>query len=195
MSDPVPPRRALPEPTPLHLPLARPLVVFAGDALLELVVGRERSSRRVSVNAGEHATVDFNPEPQTPQGAPTDTHRAPSERKTSPTEVPTIPGQGRTVDSVGRRRSHGTAWLLIGTGAAATALGAVVVPISNGRIDDARKGLIDSCQVRSGLDACVVSYPGSQQKAQDQVDTIATWKALRKSTRSRASSSARRSKF
>jgi hypothetical protein len=162
------------------LPLARPLVVFAGDAMLELAVGDERVSRRVNLSPGERTTVDLSPARAPAEPAAPETPSAgPAPPAPRPAESPAIPGHSTGDFAVPSRNSHGAAWLLMGLGATVTVLGAAVVPISNGRIDDARGGLAQSCQRLSGPDACVTPHAGRVQEAQDQVDTIATWKALR----------------
>jgi len=64
-------------------------------------------------------------------------------------------------------------------GGAVTLASAILIPVSNGSINDSRAELEQSCEVRSGLDDCVHPNPGETARAQAAVNDIATWKAVR----------------
>jgi hypothetical protein len=68
---------------------------------------------------------------------------------------------------------------LLGAGVAIAAGGGVMAVVSQGRIDDERADLRNSCDMLSGTDACTTSKPDRQEEAQADVDAIATWKAVR----------------
>lgn len=156
------------------LPAARPIVVSTGVVTLELSTGDARASRTLELAPGARETVDLSPA----QPRPAPPSETPSLAPSSPEPRDLAVAPARPHATVGRGATPG-AWVLIGSGAAFVVAGAILIPIANGRIDDARNGLNQSCQYRNGLDGCFTANPGSQQTAQDQVDAIATYKAVR----------------
>jgi hypothetical protein len=70
-------------------------------------------------------------------------------------------------------------WWLVGAGVALAAAGGVMVAVSHARIDAERSDLRATCDVLDGTDACANANPGLEARAQDDVDAIATWKAVR----------------
>lgn len=157
------------------LPLRRPLVVLAGHTKLEASSGQGRWSAELDLPAGTHETADITraaPRAYTSALAP-----ALPPPTTAPTSALGVPGP--TVSEPRPAPSKAGPWLLIGSGAALTVVSAILVPVSNGRIDSARRDLEISCAVPNGADACFSANPGYEQSAQDQVDSIATYKAVR----------------
>jgi hypothetical protein len=155
------------------LPLRRPLVVLAGHTTLEASSGQARWSRDLDLSAGTHDTADITqaaPQADTPAMAP-----PPPPRETAP--APPVPGP--TVSEPPPAPSKTGAWVLIGSGAALTVVSAILLPVSNAHIDASRRDLEISCAIPNGSDACFSANPGYEQAAQDQVDSIATYKAAR----------------
>jgi hypothetical protein len=159
------------------LPLRRPLVVLAGHVSLEAAAGGEHQSRELDLAPGARETADLTPAPA-PIEAPAPA--APAPANDVPPARPGAPvATGPLATEPARGRGRAGPWVLIGTGAAFTVVGAILIPVSNGRIDQGRNALDDSCQIRNGPDACYRANAGYEQAAQDQVDSIATYKAVR----------------
>jgi hypothetical protein len=57
--------------------------------------------------------------------------------------------------------------------------GAVLVPVANAQIKGRRSDLQQQCDVLDGSDACSNAKAGQVDAAQDSVDGIASWKAIR----------------
>jgi len=164
------------------LPLSAPLVVLAGDAVFDLALGEAHVSRRVTLTGGERTTLDLEPSTETPPHADRSTETPPrdaTEQSTTTTDAPPPnPVPGAAPFEV-RSQSRTGAWILIGVGGTATLVGAVVVPLAYNQIGNERDGLRATCDILSGLDTCVSAKPNLTTEAQDHVDAIATWKALR----------------
>jgi hypothetical protein len=156
------------------LPLARPLVVIPGPLQLE-VLGDDgsRATRDFVLAARTLGTIDLTtpaPEPAAPP------QTLPPPAPNPPASTPSAPAMPTAEQPVA-----GTplGWVFIGTGAATVIAGAALIPIANGKIADARNALGGLCAVPAGSDACANARAGSQNDAQSEVNTIASWKAVR----------------
>ena len=142
------------------VPLQRPLVVFPGKRRFELRAAGDRTEREVGVTAGATVVVDFTTERPDTSGVP---DPKPDQR---PVAVP--PPRDDTL-----------AWTLTIGGAGVTVIGAVSLGLSFGNLATHRDRLADLCATPNGTDACSAAKPGKKEAAQSEVDSIATWKAVR----------------
>ncbi len=142
------------------LPLGRPLVVFPGKRRFELRAAGDRTEREVGVTAGTTVVVDFT---------------------TERTSTPSVPGP--RVDDRPRpeppARDDTLAWTLTLGGTGVTVIGAVAMGLSFANLGAHRDRLADLCATPNGVDACAAAKPGKKEAAQSEVDSIATWKAVR----------------
>lgn len=148
------------------LPLAKPLVVFAGKRRIELRSGGDRDQREVVVTAGAAAQIDFaaaGAAPPAPGAGVPPPADAPPAAPPSPTPPP-----DRTL-----------AWTLTVGGASLAVLGGASLWIASSNLSSHRDRLGELCAEQSGSDSCTTAEPGKQQAAQDEVDSIASWKAVR----------------
>lgn len=149
------------------LPLAKPLVVFAGKRRIELRAGGDRDQREVAVNAGARSMVDFG------------TSRASEPPPTAPRASAPPPRDRPPILPEPERDDRSLAWTLTVGGASVAALGGVTLLLASSNLTSHRDRLEQYCKTSSGSDSCSEAHPGKQQLAQDEVDSIATWKALR----------------
>jgi len=144
------------------LPLARPLVLFAGKRRIELRSGGDRDERELVVTAGAASSLDF-----TTTASPTP----------SPPAQPAPIGPGAPPPTTPPDRT--LAWTLTLGGASLLVLGGASALIANSNVTSHRERLSDLCAVKNGSDGCATAKPGEKSAAQDEVDSIATWKAVR----------------
>ncbi|MBI3206630.1 MAG: hypothetical protein HYZ29_34155 [Myxococcales bacterium] len=142
------------------LPLPKPLVVFPGKRRFELRAAGDRTEREVGVAAGTTVVVDFTTERA---GTPALADPPPVDR---PRAVPP-------------ERDDTWAWTLSIGGAGVTVISALTMGLSFGNLASHRERLADVCATPSGVDACAAAKPGKKEAAQSEVDSIATWKAVR----------------
>jgi hypothetical protein len=148
-----------------HLPLSRPLVVFAGNSNVELSLGEQRVSRTAVVSAKSETFLDVRlafaasaPKPPVPK---------PAKVEPPPDPPPVTKPDTRVAP-----------WLL-GVGIGVAAAGAVTVVLSSVTISGRRDDLASHCEIQDGSDGCRFATPALQGSAQSDVDALATWKAVR----------------
>jgi hypothetical protein len=177
-----------------QLPLGRPLVLFPGDAKIELIdptTGQRRTALTVQLTVGKLAVVELDSiaDLRAPSPAPPAVPAPPPQLEPKPgsgdapllplAESEPPPQTGGGGGGGGGGGHHALAWSLLGAGVAVAAGSAVMIPVSYSELSSERSALQSSCMVRVGTDACTTPYAGMQQTAQNQVDAIATWKSLR----------------
>jgi hypothetical protein len=153
------------------LPLGRPLVVFAGKRRVRVAHGEREQLLEVEITAGKQQRADFVPlfaESPTPATPPP---------KTTPS-APRAP-EGPILTQPAPDDDHTLAWTLVIAGGATAAVGLGVVIGASSSIDTRRERLARLCAVPNGEDGCTSAQPGQREAAQSEVDSIATWKALR----------------
>lgn len=147
------------------LPLGKPLVVFAGKRRIELRAGGERDQRELMVTAGALALADFTASPSAgPQVPAPPSWQPPGPEAPRPEPPPPDRALG---------------WTLTVGGASLALLGGASALVAGSNVSAHRDRLTDLCAVRSGTDGCAEAKPGQKLAAQDEVDSIATWKAVR----------------
>jgi hypothetical protein len=184
-----------------RLPLRRPLVLFPGDVVIEIVEPNNHTTPyRINVIAAHLQILDLSSasfpssSPSSPSSSPSPSPSpplppAPPPDVASPTIIlaappvphpaspaapsPPAPDRGPTAD----RPVAG--WWLVGAGAALIVSGGGMVALSHSRLDTERSDLRDTCDVLNGTDACANAKAGLEKQAQSDVDAIATWKAVR----------------
>jgi hypothetical protein len=194
------------------LPLRRPLVLFPGDTVIEVVDGHgNRASHRLKLTAGQLEILDLSAAAAAPAPAPSPVPApapspvpapspspalapvpSPSADAPSPAIVLSAPPTPRAAASApppapppspaepataADRPAAG--WWFLGAGVALAAGGGVMVAVSQIRLDAERADLRATCDVLNGTDACTHSNLGMETQAQNDVDAIATWKAVR----------------
>lgn len=145
------------------LPLLRPLVVFAGEANVELQLGDRRVQRRALVTAGSQASLDARLAFTTPSLPPAN---------------PPPDGPGPDPAPTKSESNPARPWLL-GTGIGLTTAGIVTVVLASTSLAARRDDLASHCAVPDGSDDCRFASPELQASAQSDVDAIATWKGVR----------------
>ena len=146
-----------------RLPLQRPLVLFPGEIEIEVVdVGGHTATVTAHLEAGRSDVLDI----------PAGSRAEESPRGLAPrvSETPTAPAPGKT---------SAAAWPLIVGGAAVAVAAAVLIPVSQGRIDDNRSTLAATCNAPPVDDVCATAMNGKREAAQSAEDALATWKAAR----------------
>jgi hypothetical protein len=182
-----------------RLPLRRPLVLFPGDVVIEIVDANNQSTPyRITVIAAHLQILDLSsasfgssgsssrpssaPASPAPSSSPPLDAASPTiilaappipETASPPSPAPPAPERGPAAD----RPAAG--WWLVGTGAALVVAGGVMVAASHSRLDAERSDLRGTCDVLDGTDACTNARAGLEKQAQSDVDAIATWKAVR----------------
>ena len=174
-----------------QLPLGRPLVLFPGEAKIELVdatTGQRRTTLTVQLTAGKLAVVELDsaddlraPSPAPPVPAPAPVPPPPPQLAPKSGDAPPLPlgEKGPPPPQARGGGRSGLAWSLLGAGAAVAVASAVMVPVSYAELRSERSALANSCEQLDGTDACAHALPNMQQTAQDHADAIATWKNLR----------------
>jgi hypothetical protein len=146
-----------------RLPLPRALVLFPGKIQIEVVdVGGHTSIVTTHLEADRNDVLDLSPRPSM---------EAPPR-----TPAPTMP---KTPSAPEPRTTSVAAWPLIVGGVAVAVGAAVLLPISQGRIDDSRSTLAATCNAPPIDDVCATAMTGQRNAAQSSEDAIATWKAAR----------------
>ena len=138
------------------LPLAHPIVVFAGSMRARLVSPDGRVVEKdVVAPASSTAEVDLNPDAPIENVADSPPRPAP------------------------QHRSSTLGWVLVGSGAAVFAGGLVTYFVANGTVTRRRDDLAHDCGVRNGDECAVSASIALQGAAQSDVDAIATGKTFR----------------
>lgn len=150
------------------LPLARPLLLFAGDSRIELRRDGQRVERVVALSGGATSELDvsdaFGAAPPPP---------APWAPAAPPWTPP--PAEPRPADPSVDRTGH---WLL-GVGLGVAVSGVVTAIAAQSAVTSSRSSLASRCARLDGTDACAVANPGERDRAQSDVDAIATYKSVR----------------
>lgn len=150
------------------LPLASPLVVFAGNVRIRAVSGAREVQKEVALAKGQNADLDLvsdfsgppaNAPPPSTYTPPVFTHppvtqRPPEPDRTAPLAL-TIGGASVTVISIG------------------------TLILSYSRLSTHRDRLKEVCAVPRGTDECDKANTGERAAAQDEVDSIATYRTVR----------------
>jgi hypothetical protein len=165
------------------LPLPRALVLAPGETKLEARWPGGKRLAHLELAAGDVHRIDLDQEAGPAPASGADVPLALQTRSPAPT--PGTAGHAADGRSTGQPQreddtaSSTAAWWLLGAGAGVTALSALSLPLANRRLSSERSALAGSCDVLDGSDACRHARPGRSWEAQDQVDAIATWKAVR----------------
>ena len=152
------------------VPVARPIVVFAGSVHV-VVEGAKGTTIEddVMTKPGETVTVDWT-EKLAPKVNDATTDAKPPAAKPPDREVP-------VEDLGGGARALG--WTLLITGGSLAVAGGVTTIIAGGSLGSRRDSLADNCLVLNGTDSCPTAKPDRQADAKSDVDAIATWKGVR----------------
>ena len=178
------------------LPLARPLVLFPGTVLLRAeMVDDQRVERRLVLETGASISLSLAPDDvSAPAPAPVSVRPtlvasgAQLSRPTPPrASAPTrsrVARDASPLSVVGSDSPGASQWtntaanLLLWTGGALTVLSVVAVPVSNAALEGAREDLKTNCPQPAG-DTCPATFEENQAAAQEAVDGIATYQAMR----------------
>jgi hypothetical protein len=154
------------------LPLSRPIVLFSGKQTLRVALGQASTLRDVDVPGGGTTRLDLG------------SSLAQSSPPPAPTSAPTAAGpfgppppvrDGRPVETPDRTAP----WVLTLSGAGLFIAGGVSVLAASSSVSSHRDSLARFCSVAPSGDACSIAKPGQRDAAQSEVDSIATWKAVR----------------
>ncbi|GAC1532981.1 MAG: hypothetical protein NVS3B10_27670 [Polyangiales bacterium] len=163
-------------------PLARPVVVFAGKVHLRAIADGGRTVDEQLVTApGETRTLDLQAKLAAP--APSSSASAAgaaggaSSAASSASPEPPLPHRVDADDDGAPARTLG--WTLTLGGAALAVVGGGTILLAGASLSSRRDALTADCFAASGTDACVTANPGRTSAAQDDVDSIATWKGVR----------------
>lgn len=153
------------------LPLGRPLVVFAGKRRVRVVHGQREQVLEVDIAAGKQQGADFTPlfaEPAPIAPPPPTPPPSSASKPEGPTVTPLPTDDERTL-----------AWTLLIAGGGTAVIGLGFVIGASSSIDTRRERLAELCADPDGEDGCTTAQPGQREAAQSEVDSIATWKAVR----------------
>ena len=155
------------------LPLSRPLVLFAGKQTLRVALGQQSVTRQVDVPAGGSTRLDFGTtlEPPAAPTAPAPAAAASSAPGAAPPITPVTPHR--------KPRDRTLPWALTLGGAGLAVAGGVSVIAASSSLSNHRDSLSGLCAVPVSGDACSLAKSGQRANAQNEVDSIATWKAVR----------------
>ncbi len=167
------------------LPLARPIVAFAGPASIEVILpDGVRRERELALRPGETILVPMDGAkparapvlPVPSSEAPAPVNHAPMPLAVAQKPLALSPGPG-PVRSPTKRR---TGAALTAGGVTFALISAGFLPMSTERLVRAREELRRACAVQaSGPDSCAHAVRGLQPEAQSASNSIATWKAAR----------------
>ena len=163
-------------------PLARPVVVFAGKVHLRAIADGGRTVDEQLVTApGETRTLDLQaklaaPAPSSSASSGGGAGVASSSASSASPEAP-LPHLVDADDDGAPARTLG--WTLTLGGAALAVVGGGTILLAGTSLSSKRDALTADCFAASGTDACVTANPGRTSAAQDDVDSIATWKGVR----------------
>ncbi len=146
------------------LPLAKPLVVFAGETAVELSLGSRSVTRTARIASGIETFLD----------ARLAFAKTPEQPKPTPRLPPDDPVAGPETTS-----PHPASPWLLGAGIGVAATGAVTVILSSVTISSRRDDLKSHCEIPDGSDGCRFAQPALRDSAQSDVDALATWKGVR----------------
>lgn len=159
-----------------HLPLARPLVVFAGETRIEGIAGDQHTIRTVSLASGQLEVIDLAVPSSTRTEAPPPPPRATVVREPFlPTSIAPPTPMAPVVVASSRGTTLG--WALAGTGVGLGAFAAVLAGVAAQQASQARSDLTGPCAVIVD-DTCPTPRRGGTTAAQSLVNDIATWKAV-----------------
>jgi len=171
-----------------RLPLQRPLVLFPGEARLEVIDAAGAStSVTVYLRSGQREAIDLDrpPASATPP-APPSARSGPPPQAAAP-ETPPASEPVTNAPPAGDAGAHAAeravdvptrGWWIAGVGAAVTVAAVVMLPVSSARLDTQRAALADKCVDMLKNDTCTAMI-GEGPAAQSLSDSIATWKAIR----------------
>jgi hypothetical protein len=150
------------------LPLESPLVVFAGKVRLRAVSGAREVQKELALTKGQKVDLDLAPEfSGPPASTPTPPpYTAPVFTQPPVTQKP--PEPDRTAPLA----------LTIG-GASVTVISIGTLILSYSQLSTHRDRLKEVCAVPRGSDECDKANTGERAAAQDEVDSIATYRTLR----------------
>lgn len=153
------------------LPLAQPIVVFAGKIHVSLIgVGGFAVDEDVATKAGQSQTEDWSHRFDAP--GKTDLKPKPDDKDHDADDRPVpIDDHGASTRSLG--------WTLVAAGGATAAVSLGVVLLGSVTISSHRSALADECLTPDGDDACRFAKVGKTADAQSDTDAIATWKGVR----------------
>ncbi|MGZ3475920.1 MAG: hypothetical protein ACXWUG_18110 [Polyangiales bacterium] len=149
------------------LPLARPIVAFAGTAHVRLISNGKVMERDLDLPGGETRIVDFTAEFAPPPPPP------PVPVKPAPVVPPPSPAPKQS-DTLG--------WALVGTGAFVTISSGVLWVVAAHTVSSRRESLADVCLSRDKNDSDVCLTAANAQErdwAQEDANLIHTFKPLR----------------
>jgi len=150
------------------LPLSRPIVVFAGQRSIRVLLGERVVTRDVVVGRGASVSLDVGGLLEAPPASPAAT--APP---------PLLPPPRADVPPAERTGPSPAAWPLTIAGGSLALLSGATVLLAGSNLSSHRDRLATSCAVLDGTDACREAKPGQRTEAQDEVDSIATWNSVR----------------
>ena len=153
------------------LPLKRPLVLFAGPAALRVRYAGRDVERPVQLAARRVSSLDV-----APWFVRTSNKRANGSLSSSTSTSQSAVGDGPPPSATSQRP---LGWALLASGGGVAVAGTVVVLASGATLSSRRDRLAELCAVPNGRDDCTQAAPGRRAEAQDEVDSIATWKAVR----------------
>lgn len=142
------------------------LAVFAGDTRLEVAFDGKTLQHPVHAEAGKSVRLDLT-RAFAPKAPPSSPSIAPMPKRREPSRTPPRSGPPPA------------AWpLVIGGGGVALA-GTLTALLASSSLSSHRDTLSSLCAVPNGTDQCTLAKTGQRAAAQDEVDAIATQKAVR----------------
>jgi hypothetical protein len=151
------------------LPLERPLVVFAGKVRLRAVLGGREVRREVAVAQSQDGSLDLGP----------DFAAQPVASTPVPTYTPPIFTHPPPPDETPPRSGPDAADVLTIGGASVAVISLGTLILAYTQLSTHRDRLKEVCAVPRGEDECDKANTGERAAAQDEVDSIATYKTLR----------------
>jgi hypothetical protein len=151
------------------VPVARPIVVFAGDV-------------HVTVSDGKGTTIQDDLVTKPGETLPVDWSTKLAPKKTEPTTgaITVAPRKDKEVpveDDGAAARNLG--WTLLVAGGSIAIAGGITTVVAGSSLSTRRESLVENCMVLSGSDNCPTAKPDRQADAKSDVDAIATWKGVR----------------
>lgn len=144
-----------------RLPMAKPIVVFAGARSVRAVHAGRTTTHQAMVKPGATASLAL------AEPGPTDGE---ARGAGAPPALPP-----RDTDEGGSTLG----WPLTLGGAGVFVASGVTLLIAGSSLSSHRDRLSTLCTVKDGSDECRLAEPGKRAEAQDEVDAIATWKSVR----------------
>jgi hypothetical protein len=156
------------------VPVARPIVVFAGSVHVAVSDGKGKTiTDDLVIAPGETANVDW-----TDKLAPKASDKGEATGGGKPAKKDEVADREVPVEDLGAgARTLG--WTLIVAGGSLAVAGGVTTVIASSSLSSRRDSLADNCLVLNGTDSCPTAKPDRQADAKSDVDAIATWKGAR----------------